>query len=70
MEILVHNKPKIRSTFAEHCNKGFDLGASFEHYRSWIMWIKDTRVTRILTTVFHKHKYITNPDIKLKDQVI
>ena len=34
------------------------------------MWMKDTRATRILATVFHMHKYITNPDITPKDQVI
>ena len=34
------------------------------------MWMKDTRATQILATVFHKHKYITNPDITPKDRVI
>ena len=34
------------------------------------MWIKETRVTQIFSTVFHKHKYITNPDIIPKDRVI
>ena len=70
METLVHNKPKIRGTFAEHCSNGFVLGTAFEHYCSWIMWMKDTRATQILATVFHKHKYITNPDIKPEYRVI
>ena len=34
------------------------------------MWMKDTRSTRIFSTVLHKHKYITNPDITPKEQVI
>ena len=34
------------------------------------MWMKDTRSTQILATVFHKHKYITNPDITYEDRVI
>ena len=54
----------------EHCSKGFVLGTAFEHNRSWIMCMKDTRATRILATVFHKHKYITNPDITSEDRVI
>ena len=66
----MHKKPKIWSTFAEYCSKGFDLGTAFEHYCSWIMWMKDTRATQILATVFHKHKYITNADITTKDRVI
>ena len=70
METLVHNKPKRRVTFAEHCSKGFVLGTAFEHYHSWIMWMKDTRATLILAAVFHKHKYITNPDITPESRVI
>ena len=31
IETLVHDKPKIRGTFAEHCSKGFVLGTEFEH---------------------------------------
>ena len=29
IETLVHDKPKIRGTFAEHCSKGFVLGTEF-----------------------------------------
>ena len=32
--------------------------------------MKDTRATQISATVFHKQKYITNPDITPKDRVI
>ena len=70
MDTIVHDKPKRRGTFAEHCRKVFVLGTAFEHYRSWIMCMKDTRATRISATVFHKHKYITNPDITPGDRVI
>ena len=45
IETLVHNKPKRRGTFAEHCSKSFVLGNAFEHYCSWIIWMKDTRAT-------------------------
>ena len=34
------------------------------------MWMMDTRATQISATVFHKHKYITNPDITPEDRVI
>ena len=56
MESLVHDKPHRRKTFAEHCIKGYVLGTSFEHYRAWIIWMKDPRRTRVSATVFHKHK--------------
>ena len=70
METLVRNKPKIRGTFAEHCSKGFFLGTAFEHYRSWIMWMKDTRATQISAMVFHNHKYIINPYITPEDRFV
>ena len=34
------------------------------------MWMKDTRATRILSTVFNKHKYITIPEVTPEDRVI
>ena len=40
IETIVHDKPKRRGNFAEHCSKGFFLGTAFEHYRSWIMCMK------------------------------
>ena len=70
MESLVHDKPRRRKTFAEHCRKGYVLGTSFEHYRCWSMWMKDSRATRISATVFHKHKYISNPTVTAADAVI
>ena len=50
--------------------KGYVLGTDFEHYRAWKMWMKDTRVTRISATVFHKHKDITNPSVTPEDHVM
>ena len=35
METLVHDKPRRRKTFAEHCSKGYVLGMPFEHYCAW-----------------------------------
>ena len=66
----MHNKPKLRGTFAENFRKGLFLGTAFEHYHSWILWMKDTRDTQILAMVFHKHEYITNLDITNEDRVI
>ena len=70
METLVHDNPNRRGTFAEHCSKGFVLVTAFEHYRSCVIWMKDTKATRISDTVFHKNKYITNLEFTPKDRVI
>ena len=70
METLVHEKPLCRNTFYEHCSKGYVLGTSFEHYHAWEMWMTKSKDTRVSGKVFHKHKYITNPDITPEDRVI
>ena len=48
METLVHDKPKKRRTFVEHCSKVFVLGNSFEHYRAWTMWMTAERQLLLL----------------------
>ena len=70
METFVHDKPKRQRTFAEHSRRGFVLGTSFDHYRAWTMWLKDTRATRVSATVFHKHKSLTNPAVTPSDRII
>ena len=34
------------------------------------MWMNDTTVTRISATIFHKHKYTTNPSVTPEDYVM
>ena len=70
MESLVHDNPRQRKLFEENCKKGYILGTSFEHYRAWKIWMKASRATIILATIFHKHKYLSNPTITPADAVI
>ena len=70
METLVHDKPRCRKTFAKYCSKGHVLGISSEQCHTWIMWMKEMKTTQISRTVFHKHNYITNPDVTPEYQVI
>ena len=53
MMTLVNDKKKRMGTFAENFSKGYVLGTAFENYQLWIMWMKDTRATRILPAVFY-----------------
>ncbi len=69
-EALVHDRPRTRRTYAQHCRKAFVLGTSFEHYRCWKFWSTTTRATRTSGAAFFKHKYITNPTVTPKDRVI
>jgi hypothetical protein len=44
--------------------------SSPEHYRSWVVFVKQTRSKRIIDTVFFKHKYITQPTVTPEDAVV
>jgi hypothetical protein len=46
------------------------LGTSTEHYRCWKFWTVSTRTTCVLGTAFFKHKYLTNPSVNPKDQIV
>ena len=52
MEVEMHLKPDARDTWQEHLASGFNVGTSFEHYRCYEVWIKETRSIRIGNTVF------------------
>ena len=70
MESLVHENPHRIRSFAEQCRKGYVLGASFEYYRGWKIWIQQTRATGVSVTVINRHKYISNPAVTPADAVI
>ena len=70
MEALIHVKPHKRRTYAQHCDKGYSIGTSFEHYRCQRIWMKDTHATRISGAVWFKHKYLTNPTVTPEDRIV
>ena len=70
MDSQVQDKPNQRKTFAAHCRKGYVLGTYFEHYWAWQIWMINTRATRVSATVFHKHKYLSNPTATPADAII
>jgi hypothetical protein len=62
--------PSIRETWAPHTTSRFYVGNSPEHYRCHKVFITDTRHTRICSTVFFKHKYLTMPTLTPSDALI
>ena len=46
MKVKMHLKPDARETWQEHSASGFNVGTSFEHYRCYEVWIKETKVSR------------------------
>jgi hypothetical protein len=70
MEVLVNDQTHKRRLFAQHCRKEFVLGTITKHYRCWKIWLVTTCMTRILSTAFFKHKYLTNLVVTPEDRVI
>jgi hypothetical protein len=70
MESLVHIKPHKQQTYTQHCNKGYVIGTSFEHYQCQKVWMKDMHATRVSGAVWFRHKYLTNPSVTPEDQIV
>jgi hypothetical protein len=49
--VVVHEKPTQRASWAPHGLKGFYLGPSLKHYRSWRTWIISTQALRVSDTL-------------------
>jgi hypothetical protein len=62
-KVEAHLVPGIREMWAPHTTSGFCVGNSWKHYRCHEVFISDTRHTRICSTVFFKHKYLTMPTL-------
>eukprot|EP00804_Cyclotella_cryptica_P028277 CCRYP_014613-RB/>CCRYP_014613-RB protein AED:0.36 eAED:0.36 QI:0/0/0/1/0/0/2/0/471 len=65
-----HIKPDKRKTWGEHSMDGWYLKTSPEHYRCHIVFVKKTQSKLVTDTVFFKHKYITQPEVKPADVII
>eukprot|EP00956_Cyclotella_meneghiniana_P020860 scaffold37349_cov64-Cyclotella_meneghiniana.AAC.1 len=68
--VQFHVKPDRRKTWGEHSMDGWYLKTSDEHYRCHIVLVKKTQAKRVTDTVFFKHKYITQPEVKPADVII
>ena len=69
-KVEAHLTPSTRETWAPHTASGFYVGNSPDHYRCHKVFINDTRHTRVCSTVFFKHKYLTMPTITPADALI
>ena len=65
-----HIKPSRRKTWGEHSTDGWYIGASPEHYRTHIVFVKATKHLQLSDTVYFKHKYITQPTITPEDRIV
>ena len=68
--VQLYETPHRRRTWTEHSVDGYYIGTSDEHYRSHKIWVTKTKAVRVSETVFFKHKYITQPTLTPKNDII
>ena len=69
-KVEAHVVPEVRETWAPHTASGYYIGNAIEHYRCHNVYISDTRSTRVCSSVFFKHKYLTMPSLTPADALI
>jgi hypothetical protein len=62
-KVKAHLVPSICEPWAPHTASRYYVGNSPEHYCCHKVFIDDTKHTRVCSTVFFKHKYLTMPTI-------
>ena len=68
--VQVHEKPGNRGTWYEHSINTWNLGTLLEHHRTFHVYSKRTRATRIADTLYFKHKYLTSLTVMPEDAVV
>ena len=63
-------KPGRCKTWDEHSIDGWYLQTSPEHYRLHIVFVKNTRYTQIIDTIYFKHKYPAQPTVTPADAIV
>ena len=69
-QILAHEKPSKRGTFASHAKEGWYIGPAMESYRCYQVWIPETRATRIVDTLDWFPKQVTMPIASSMDLIL
>ena len=49
--MLIHEKPKVRETWAPHAVEGWYTGPALDHYRCYKVWVSETSAERVAGTL-------------------
>jgi hypothetical protein len=69
-KVEAHIVPEIQETWAPHTASGYYIGNAMEHYRCHNVYISNTKSTRVCSSVFFKHKYLTMPTLTPSDALL
>ena len=68
-KVQIHESKERRGTWAPNSTDGWYLQTSLEHYRCYVIYVKQTKNERISDTVYFKTKYITQPTLTDADVI-
>ncbi len=60
----------MKAVRADNSIDGWYLQTSPEHYQSYVIYVKQTKIKRVSDTVYFKTKYITQPTLTPADVII
>jgi hypothetical protein len=66
-KVEAHVVPEIHETWAPHIASEYYIGNAMEHYHCHNVYIPDTKGTRVCSSIFFKHKYLTMPNLTPSD---
>jgi hypothetical protein len=69
-KVEAHVVPEIHETWAPHTASRNYIGNAMEHYHCHNVYIPNTKGTRVCSSVFVKHKYLTMPTLTPSDALI
>ena len=67
--VQAFNDTITRKSWEENSKDGWYIGTSNKHYRTYDVWIKQTKAKQNTDTVFFQQKYITKPTVTKADVV-
>ena len=70
IRVLVHVKPRERTTWSPHGTDGWYTGPALESYRCYTVWLWDTRATRICDTLAWFPTKVTMPIASSNDLIL
>ena len=70
IRVLVHIKPKDRTTWSPHGADGWYTGPALESYRCYTVWLWDTRATRLCDTLTWFPTKVTMPLASSNDLIL
>ena len=69
-QVIIHEKPTNRQTWAPHGTDGWYLGPALHHYQCYRVWVPRTHTECIIDTISFFPKAIPLPELTHKDTAI